>query len=109
MDPSFRWDDEFSAVRASSVVLTFTSCDQLSHCRPSAGWDPRSNCCATPDLTFSVQCNSPASLHGLIDNAASQELQLLKILDAVKAAGITCELVSELEKFNKDRLNKLVE
>ncbi len=49
------------------------------------------------------------ALHGLIDNAASQELQLLKILDALKAAGITCELVPELEKFNKDRLNKLVE
>ena len=49
------------------------------------------------------------ALHGLIDNAASQELQLLKILDAVKAAGITCELVPELEKFNKDRSNKLVE
>ncbi len=49
------------------------------------------------------------ALHGLIDNAASQELQLVKIVAALKAAGIAVESVPELDKFNPDRLNKLVE
>lgn len=49
------------------------------------------------------------ALHGLIDNAASQELQLVKIVTALKAAGIAVEAVPELDKFNPDKLNKLVE
>jgi serine O-acetyltransferase len=49
------------------------------------------------------------ALHGLIDNASSQELQLAKILEALKAAGIACETVVELDKFNPEKLNKLVE
>jgi serine O-acetyltransferase len=49
------------------------------------------------------------ALHGLIDNAASQELQLQKLLAALKAAGIDVESVPELDKFNPERLNKLVE
>lgn len=49
------------------------------------------------------------ALHGLIDNASSQELQLVKILAALNAAGIAVEAVPELDKFNPERLNKLVE
>ncbi len=49
------------------------------------------------------------ALHGLIDNAASQELQLVRIVAALKAAGIAVESVPELDKFNPDKLNKLVE
>jgi serine O-acetyltransferase len=49
------------------------------------------------------------AMHGLIDNAASQELQLVKIIEALKAAGIQCETVPELDKFNRDQLSKLVE
>ena len=49
------------------------------------------------------------AMHGLIDNAASQELQLVKIFEALKAAGIQCETVPELDKFNRDLLSKLVE
>jgi len=49
------------------------------------------------------------AMHGLIDNAASQELQLVKIVEALKAAGIHCEMVPELDKFNRDQLSKLVE
>jgi hypothetical protein len=33
----------------------------------------------------------------------------VKILEALKAAGIACETVVELDKFNPDKLNKLVE
>jgi serine O-acetyltransferase len=49
------------------------------------------------------------AMHGLIDNAASQEMQLVKIVEALKAAGIHCETVPELDKFNRDQLSKLVE
>jgi len=49
------------------------------------------------------------AMHGLIDNAASQELQLVKIVEALKAAEIHCETVPELDKFNRDQLSKLVE
>lgn len=49
------------------------------------------------------------AMHGLIDNAASQELQLVKIVEALKSAGIHCETVPELDKFNRDQLSKLVE
>jgi len=49
------------------------------------------------------------AMNGLIDNAASQEIQLVKIVEALKAAGIACETVPELDKFNPARLNKLME
>jgi serine O-acetyltransferase len=48
-------------------------------------------------------------LHGLIDNAASQETQLQKIVAALKAAGIAVEEVAPSDRFDADQLNKLVE
>ncbi|HJW56846.1 MAG TPA: serine O-acetyltransferase [Burkholderiaceae bacterium] len=50
-----------------------------------------------------------SALHGLIDNAATQEHQIGKIIAALKAAGINCEPTPEAEKFNPEQLNKLVE
>ena len=49
------------------------------------------------------------ALHGLIDNAATQEHQIGKILAALRHAGINCETLSDLEKFDPEQLNKLVE
>jgi len=49
------------------------------------------------------------ALHGLIDNAASQEMRLLKIVAALKAAGIAVEDVAPTDRFDADQLNKLVE
>ena len=49
------------------------------------------------------------ALHGLIDNAASQEMQLLRIVAALKAAGIAVEEVAPTDRFDADQLNKLVE
>jgi serine O-acetyltransferase len=49
------------------------------------------------------------ALHGLINNAAAQETQLLRIIAALKAAGIACDKLSDLEDFDPDRLNRLVE
>ena len=49
------------------------------------------------------------ALHGLIDNAASQEMQLQKIIAALKAAGIAVEDVASSDRFNAEQLNKLVE
>lgn len=49
------------------------------------------------------------ALHGLIDNAATQEHQIAKILAALKCAGIDCETLQSAEKFDAEQLNKLVE
>jgi serine O-acetyltransferase len=45
----------------------------------------------------------------LIDNAATQEHQMLMILRALNAAGIQCDTLPELQKFDPQQLNKLVE
>lgn len=50
-----------------------------------------------------------SALHGLIDNASAQEAQLHKILEALRAAGIKCEAMPEIERFNPEQLSKLVE
>ncbi len=49
------------------------------------------------------------ALHGLIDNAAAQEHQIAKILLALKQAGIGCETLTQLEKFDPASLNRMVE
>jgi serine O-acetyltransferase len=60
-------------------------------------------------LTAAADDPLSKALHGLIDNAATQELQMLKIVEALMRSGIACELLPELEKFDPERLNKLVE
>jgi serine O-acetyltransferase len=49
------------------------------------------------------------ALQGVINNAAAQEHQLKKILAALRAAGIRCETLHEVEQFDPEQLNKLVE
>jgi serine O-acetyltransferase len=45
----------------------------------------------------------------LIDNAATQEHQLIKVIHALNTAGIQCDTLPELEKFDPQHVNKLVE
>jgi serine O-acetyltransferase len=59
-------------------------------------------------LTAAADDPLSKALHGLIDNAATQEMQVLKIVEALVRAGIACELMPELEKFDPEQLNKLV-
>jgi serine O-acetyltransferase len=49
------------------------------------------------------------ALHGLIDHASSQDMQLQKIVAALKAAGIAVEEVVPSDRFDAEQLNKLVE
>ncbi|MFZ1180866.1 MAG: serine O-acetyltransferase [Herbaspirillum sp.] len=49
------------------------------------------------------------ALHSLIDQAAAQEHQTEAILAAIRSAGIGCEKLQELEKFDAAQLNRLVE
>jgi serine O-acetyltransferase len=49
------------------------------------------------------------ALHGLINKAAAQEHQIEKIIAAMKAAGVACETLPEVDKFDPEQLNKLVE
>jgi len=76
---------------------------------PSARDDAAARMFAAYGLTPNGDDPLSKALHGLIDNAASQELQLVKIVAALRAAGIAVEAVPELDKFNPDKLNKLVE
>lgn len=76
---------------------------------PSARDDAAARMFAAYGLTPNGDDPLSKALHGLIDNAASQELQLVKIVAALKAAGIAVESVPELDKFNPDKLNKWVE
>ena len=49
------------------------------------------------------------ALQGLIDNAATQEEQILKIVATLRAAGMNCETLAQLERFDPVELSKLVE
>lgn len=49
------------------------------------------------------------ALHGLIDQAAAQEHQIEVILAALHRAGIGCQALQDLDKFDAAGLNKLVE
>lgn len=75
--------------------------------------NPRDETAARMFAAYGVTPNGddPLSkaLHGLIDNAATQEHQLLTIIHALNAAGIQCETLPELQKFDPQHLNKLVE
>lgn len=75
--------------------------------------DPREQAAARMFAAYGVTPNGddPLSkaLHGLIDQAAAQEHQIEVILAAIKSAGIGCEKLEELDKFDAARLNKLVE
>lgn len=50
-----------------------------------------------------------SALHELINNAAAQEVQIDKIVCALKAAGIACENLPATGKLDSEQLNKLVE
>src|SRR5450830_45725 len=75
--------------------------------------DPREKVAARIFAAYGVtpDGDDPLSkaLHGLIDQAAAQEHQIEVILAAIKSAGIGCEKLQELEKFDAAQLNKLVE
>lgn len=49
------------------------------------------------------------ALHGLINQAATQEAQLQRILAALQAAGIVCDKLADLDRFDPDQLNRLVD
>jgi serine O-acetyltransferase len=49
------------------------------------------------------------ALHKLIDHAVTQEQQMQKIMAALQAAGVGCEIQSPADKFDAEQLNKLVE
>ena len=49
------------------------------------------------------------ALHKLIDHAVAQEEQMQRILAALQAAGVGCEILPQKDKFDAEQLNKLVE
>jgi serine O-acetyltransferase len=49
------------------------------------------------------------ALQGLINNAATQELQITKIIACLQSAGLQCASLAEADKFDPAQLNRLVE
>lgn len=49
------------------------------------------------------------ALHKLIDHAVVQEQQMQKIVTALQAAGVGCEVLQQKDKFDAEQLNKLVD
>ncbi len=49
------------------------------------------------------------ALHKLIDHAVAQEQQMQQVIAALKSAGVSCEILSDSDKFDPEQLNKLVE
>lgn len=49
------------------------------------------------------------ALHKLIDHAVAQERQMQEIIGALKAAGVTCDVLPQPDQFDAAQLNKLVE
>jgi serine O-acetyltransferase len=60
-------------------------------------------------VTLNMDDPVSKALHGLSDHAATQDQQIQKIIASLAAAGINCETMPELQKFNSEKLNKLVE
>ena len=48
------------------------------------------------------------ALHQLIDHAVAQERQMQKIIDALKASGVNCEVLPQSGQLDPEQLNKLV-
>jgi len=49
------------------------------------------------------------ALHKLIDHVVAQEQQMQRIIGALKASGIQCDVLPATDKFDLEQLNKLVE
>lgn len=50
-----------------------------------------------------------AALHGLINRVAAQEQQIAALVKTISEHGINCQTMPDLDKFDADALNKLVE
>ena len=49
------------------------------------------------------------AIHGLVNHATAQEQQINNIVNILKKAGLCCEDLPEMDKFDSEQLNKLVE
>jgi len=49
------------------------------------------------------------AIRGLVDHATAQEHQIDTIISILKKAGLSCDTLPEMDKFDPEQLNKLVE
>ncbi|HXA48637.1 MAG TPA: serine O-acetyltransferase [Burkholderiaceae bacterium] len=49
------------------------------------------------------------AIRGLVDHATAQEQQIVTIISILKKAGLCCDTLPEMDKFDPEQLNKLVE
>ena len=102
-----------NAVVVKEVPPGATAFGSLAHIVQKDAQKSREEAAARMFAAYGVTPNGDdplsTALHGLINNAASQEHQIGKIIAALKAAGIGCEVLPETDKFDPEKLNKLVE
>lgn len=103
-----------NAVVVKEVPAGATAVGNPAHIVQKDAGRQREEAAARVFAAYGVTLNSdedPLSiaLHKLIDHAVVQEQQMQRIIDALKASGIQCDLPPATDKFDPEQLNKLVE
>jgi serine O-acetyltransferase len=103
-----------NAVVVKEVPAGATAVGNPAHILDKDAGKQREEAAARVFAAYGVTLNSgedPVStaLHKLIDRAQVQEEQMQKIIAALRASGLSCEVLPESGKFDPESLNKLVE
>jgi serine O-acetyltransferase len=102
-----------NAVVVKEVPAGATAVGNPAHIVQKDGGKQREEAAARVFAAYGVTPNGAdplaMALHRLIDHAVSQEHQMRKILAALDAAGVRCEVLPSSDGFDPAQLNKLVE
>jgi len=102
-----------NAVVVKEVPAGATAVGNPAHIVQKDGGRQRDEAAARVFAAYGVTPNGDdplaTALHRLIDHAVTQEHQMQKILAALNAAGVRCEVLPSSDEFDPAQLNKLVE
>jgi serine O-acetyltransferase len=103
-----------NAVVVKEVPAGATAVGNPAHIMQKDAGKQREEAAARVFSAYGVTLNSgedplSTALHKLIDRAQVQEEQMQKIIAALQASGVKCEVMPQSGSFDPDSLNKLVE
>ncbi|NEX62634.1 serine O-acetyltransferase [Noviherbaspirillum galbum] len=103
-----------NAVVVREVPPGATAVGNPAHIQQKDASKQREEAAARVFAAYGVTLNSgedplSTALHKLIDRAQVQEEQMQKIIAALRAAGLSCEVLPQSGDFDPESLNKLVE
>jgi serine O-acetyltransferase len=103
-----------NAVVVKEVPAGATAVGNPAHIMQKDAGKQREEAAARVFSAYGVTLNSgedplSTALHKLIDRAQVQEEQMQKIIAALQASGVKCEVMPQSGTFDPDSLNKLVE